>query len=183
MESVSNKPVEKDTLRAVAGQAWLRAIKDFYHPPLPEPEIEHDHKASSFFYIDSDSWTVHLNTAGVPVHMIASDAEHYLTSVCHHEIQHYLLCPYDGVMNGRMFVAARKYVNDATAMFVCNLFADLVVDSNLLRRFAALTYSRINSSIHDSALRIHDHSDLWKLIVTCYRVMWGFPIPPTIQID
>jgi len=183
MESYSNTPVEQDTLRVVAGQAWSRAIQDFYHPPLPEPEIEHIHDASSFFYIDTDSWTVHLNTAGVPLHMIASDAENYLTSVCHHEIQHYLLCPFDGVMNGRMFVAARKHVNDATAMFVCNLFADFVVDSNLLRRFTDLTHKRINSSIHDSAIRIHDHSDLWKLIVTCYRVMWGFPIPPTVNID
>ncbi|MGY5880350.1 MAG: hypothetical protein RTV31_08865 [Candidatus Thorarchaeota archaeon] len=183
MESSSNEPVGSDTLRVVAGQAWFQAVQDFYHPPLPEPEIEHNHDVSSFFYIDSDSWTVHLNTAGVPIHMLTSDAEQYLTSVCHHEIQHYLLCPFDGVMNGRMFTAARKHVNDATAMFVCNLYADLVVDSNLLRRFPSLTHKRINSSIHDSAIRIHDHSDLWKLIVTCYRVMWGFPVPPTVQIS
>ncbi|MGY5873088.1 MAG: VWA domain-containing protein [Candidatus Thorarchaeota archaeon] len=182
MESVSNDPMGKDNLSIIAEQAWSVAVKDFYHPPLPEPEIEHNNDASSFFYIDSNSWTVHLNTAGVPVHMMVSDAEEYLTSVCHHEIQHYLLCPFDGVMNGRMFSAARKHVNDATAMFVCNLFADLVVDSNLLRRFPILTHKRINASIHDSASRIHNHSDLWKLIVTCYRVMWGFPIPPTVKI-
>jgi Mg-chelatase subunit ChlD len=115
--------------------------------------------------------------------MQVSDAENYLISVCHHEIQHYLLCPFDGVMNGRMFAAARKHVNDVTAMFVCNLYADLVVDSNLLQRFPTLTYKRIISSIHDSAVRIHDHSDLWKLIVACYRVMWGFPMPPTVTIN
>ncbi|TFG31848.1 VWA domain-containing protein [Candidatus Thorarchaeota archaeon] len=183
METTSNEPVGRDALRVVAENAWFQAVQDFYHPPLSEPEIEHNHEVSSFFYIDSDRWTVHLNTAGVPIHMQVFEAEQYLKSVCHHEIQHYLLCPFDGVMNGRMFTAARKHVNDATAMFVCNLFADLVVDSNLLRRFPSLTHRRINSSIHDSAVRIHDHSDLWKLIVTCYRVMWGFPIPPTVQID
>ncbi len=183
MEINSNTSVENDSLRVIAGQAWSQAIQDFYHPPLPEPEIEYDQNASSFFYIDSDTWTVHLNTAGVPIHMLSAEAEQYLTSVCHHEIQHYLLCPFDGVMNGRMFIAARKHVNEATAMFVCNLYADFVVDSNLLKRFPLLTHQRINSSIHDSAVRIHDHSDLWKLIVTCYRVMWGFPIPPTVQVD
>ena len=183
MDTVSNEPMDYDNLRLVAGNAWAQASQDFYHPPLPEPEIEHDQKASSFFYIDSQSWTVHLNTAGVPVHMFAIEAEHYLTSVCHHEIQHYLLCPFDGVMNGRMFSAARKHVNDSTAMFVCNLYADLVVDSNLLKRFPTLTHQRINSSIHDSAVRIHDHSDLWKLIVASYRAMWGFPIPPTVAIN
>lgn len=183
METTSNEDVTHDSLRVVAGNAWFQALQDFYHPPLPEPEIEHNHDVSSFFYIDSDRWTVHLNTAGVPIHMILSDAEQYLISVCHHEIQHYLLCPFDGVMNGRMFVAARTHVNDATAMFVCNLYADLVVDSNLLKRYPSLTHKRINSSIHDSAVRIHDHSDLWKLIVTCYRVMWGFPIPPTVRIS
>jgi len=158
MESSLNEHTGNDILRVVAGQAWSHAIQDFYHPPLPQPEIEYNHEVSSFFYIDSDSWTVHLNTAGVPVHMLASDAEQYLISVCHHEIQHYLLCPFDGVMNGRMFTAARTHVNDATAMFVCNLYADLVVDSNLLGRFPTLTHERINSSIHDSAVRIHDHS-------------------------
>ena len=183
METISNEPVGKDSLSIVAGQAWSRAVQDFYNPPLPEPEIEHIDGASSFFYIDSGSWTVHLNTAGVPIHMDILKAESYLTSVCHHEIQHYLLCPFDGVMNGRMFSAARKHVNDATSMFVCNLYADVVVDSNLLQRFPVLTHERISSSIHDSAMRIHDHSDLWKLIVTCYRVMWGFPIPPTVKID
>ncbi|MGY5859552.1 MAG: hypothetical protein RTU63_09290 [Candidatus Thorarchaeota archaeon] len=183
METTSNEPVGSDSLRVIAGNAWSQALQDFYHPPLPEPEIEHNHDVSSFFYIDSRNWTVHLNTAGVPIHMLVADAEQYLISVCHHEIQHYLLCPFDGVMNGRMFTAARKHVNDATAMFVCNLYADLVVDSNLLRRYPSLTHKRINSSIHDSAVRIHDHSDLWKLIVTCYRVMWGFPVPPTVKID
>jgi len=183
MDTISNESIGHDTLRLVAGNAWSKANQDFYHPPLPEPVIEYNEDASSFFYIDSESWTVHLNTAGVPVHMLSSDAEHYLVSVCHHEIQHYLLCPYDGVMNGRMFSAARRHVNDATAMFICNLYADLVVDSNLLKRFPTLTHQRINSSIHDSAVRIHDHSDLWKLIVACYRVMWGFPFPPTVTID
>ena len=183
MDTISNESVGHDTLRLLAGNAWSQAIRDFYNPPLPEPVIEHDHDASSFFYIDSESWTVHLNTAGVPVHLLSSDAELYLTSVCHHEIQHYLLCPFDGVMNGRMFSAARKHVNDATAMFICNLYADLVVDSNLLKRFPTLTHQRVNSSIHDSAVRTNDHSDLWKLIIACYRVMWGFPFPPTVVID
>jgi hypothetical protein len=180
MDVIQNKLHEDDTLHSAAVNAWARAIKDFYHPPLPEPEIENIPDASSYFYIDSGTWTVHLNISGVPLHLAAEEVIPYLTSICHHEIQHYLLCPYDGVMNGRMYIAARKHVNDASAMFVCNLFADFVVDSNLLRRFPSLTYNRINCSIHDSAMRIQNHSDLWKLIVTSYRVMWGFPIPPIV---
>ena len=172
-----------ELLKSLAEQAWSHAHHDFYHPPLPEPLIEYNDDASSFFYIDSESWRVHLNMVGVPLHMTSEEAESYLVSVCHHEIQHYLLCPFDGVMNGKMFSAARKHVNDATAMFVCNLFADFVVDSSLLSRFPSLTHSRINSSIHDSAMRVSNPSDLWLLIVTCYRLMWGFPIPPTLSID
>ena len=167
----------------VAWRAWQQALIDFYHPPLPVPEIENNPEAASFFHIDSESWTVHLNTAGVPLHMDANEAEPYLRSVCHHEIQHYLLCPYDGVTNGLMFSAARKKVNDATAMFVCNLFADLVVDSKLLKQHLSLTHSRINSSIHESAIRVHDHSPLWTLIVATYRAMWGFPFPPLVKVD
>jgi len=183
LRRASEKSHHDHGLMDVAQRAWRQALIDFYHPPLPEPEIENLIEAASFFYIDSENWIVHLNVAGVPLHMDANEAEPYLRSVCHHEIQHYLLCPYDGVTNGLMFAAARKKVNDATAMFVCNLFADLVVDSKLLKRYPSLTHSRINESIHDSAMRVKEHSALWTLIAASYRAMWGFPIPALAKID
>ncbi len=182
MESSAEEMTRIESLRDVARNAWSQALSDFYHPPLPEPAIEYEKDAASYFYIDSQNWRVHLNTVGVPLHLTPDEAQSYLVSVCHHEIQHYLLCPYDGVMNGRMFSAAKKHVNDETAMFVCNLFADFVVDSGLLRRFPNLTHMRINTSIHDSAMRVNNPSDLWMLIVTCYRLMWGFPIPALLKI-
>ncbi|MHA1576788.1 MAG: vWA domain-containing protein [Candidatus Thorarchaeota archaeon] len=174
---------ESDNLEVSAKRAWSLAIADFYHPPLPEPVIEYSEDATSFFYITSNDWTVHLNTAGVPLNLDSNVAEGFLHSICHHEIQHYLLCPYDGVTNGMMFSAARKHLNDSMAMFVCNIFADLVVDSALLKRFPALTHERIKISIHDSSIRTRDHSPLWKLIVSTYRTMWGFPVPSGIDID
>jgi hypothetical protein len=182
MDHIQSKSNDEDSLHSAAILAWSQALRDFYHPPLPDPQIENIMGVSSCFYIDSANWTVHLNLSGIPLHLDTQEVIPYLTSICQHEIQHYLLCPYDGVMNGRMYTAARKHANDATAMFVCNFFADLVVDSNLLRRFPSLTHSRIVHSIHDSAMRTQDHSELWKLIVTCYRVMWGFPIPPTVDV-
>ncbi|MHA2423813.1 MAG: vWA domain-containing protein [Candidatus Thorarchaeota archaeon] len=172
-----------ENLDAAAHRAWNKAISDFYHPPLPDPVIEYKEDTSSFFYIDSTDWTVHLNTAGVPLNLDASDAETYLHSVCHHEIQHYLVCPFDGVTNGMMFAGARKHVSDPVAMFVCNLFADLIVDSGLLKRFPTLSHSRISTSIHDSSLRTRDHSPLWKLVVASYRHMWGFPVPHGVDIE
>ncbi len=167
----------------VARQAWSQALSDYYNPPVPEPIIENDETATSFFYIDDETWTVHLNLAGVPHHMTPSEAGPYIRSICHHELQHYLVCPYDNVTSGMMFARARRHVNDATAMFICNLFADLVVDSLLLKRFPALTHDRILSSIHESAIRGRKHSDLWRLVISCYRQMWGFPIPPSVKID
>ena len=115
--------------------------------------------------------------------MSTSEAEPFLRSVCHHEIQHYLLCPYDGITSGFMFSAARKHLNDDIAMFVVNLFADLVVESNLLLRFPNLTHQRITSSIHESTLRTSNHSDLWRVVAACYRTMWGFVLPPKIKLD
>ncbi|MCK5152145.1 MAG: VWA domain-containing protein, partial [Candidatus Thorarchaeota archaeon] len=172
-----------DSLDIAAQRAWSQAISDFYHPPLPDPVIEYKEDTSSYFYIDSNDWTVHLNTAGVPLNLDPNDAEPYLRSVCHHEIQHYLVCPFDGVTNGMMFAAARKHLSDSVAMFVCNIFADLVVDSGLLKRFPTLSHSRINTSIHDSAVRTRDHSPLWQLVVASYRFMWGFPVPHGVNID
>jgi hypothetical protein len=139
--------------------------------------------ASSYFYIETDDWTVHLNTAGVPPNLDMNEAEPYLRSVCQHEIQHYLVCPYDAVMNGMMFAAARRHVSDSTALFVCNLFADLVVDSALLKRYTRLTHSRITSNIFGSSMMGQAHSPLWLLIVSCYRAMWGFPLPATVSVD
>lgn len=173
----------ESTLHEVAKRAWELALSDFFFPPLPDPIIEHNHNAASYFYINAEDWTVHLNTSGVPLHMDANEAEPYLRSTCHHEIQHYLVCPYDGVTNGMMFAAARRHVNDGTAMFICNLFADFVVDSKLLRRFPRLSHERINTSIHDSALRVSNHSQVWTLVIACYRAMWGFPIPSTVRVD
>ncbi len=170
-------------LSDAAGRAWDQALADFYHPPLPDVILEHKNEASSYFYIDTNDWTVHLNTAGIPSHLDMNESEPYLRSVCHHEIQHYLVCPYDAVMNGMMFVAARRHVNDATALFVCNLFADLVVDSALLRRFPRLTHSRITANIFGAAMMGQIHSPLWTLIASCYRAMWGFPLPSSVKVD
>lgn len=168
---------EIDYLMEIADRAYSKAVADFYHPPLPSPEFEFDPSSSSYFYIDSNDWTVHLNLVGVPLHLTSTLTFRFIRSITHHEIQHYLLCPYDGVTSGMMFASARKHLDDEHAMFVCNLFADLVVDSHLLKRFPRLTHERIGLSIHDSATRSYEHSRLWKLIVSCYRAMWGFPIP------
>ncbi|NWF95500.1 MAG: VWA domain-containing protein [Candidatus Thorarchaeota archaeon] len=158
-------------------------MADHYHPPLPEPVIEYEPDKSSYFYIDSATWTVHLNTAGVPVHLTQGECEAFMRSVSQHEIQHYVFCPYDGVSSGMMFAAASRHLSSDLAMFTCNLFADLVVDSRLLKKHQALTYDRIVTSIHDAALRTHEHSQLWTLTVATYRMMWGFPLPPTCNVD
>ncbi len=181
--SVAADSVRAESLLTAARRAWEQAVADFYSPPLPDPVIEYDERAMSHFYIDDKTWTVHINTFGVPLNMDTNEAEPYLRSICHHELQHYLVCPYDSIMSGMMFARARRHLNDATAMFVCNLFSDLIVDSQLLKRFPDLTHERILASIHDSAIRSQGHSRLWRLIVSCYRAMWGFPIPPSVKID
>ena len=58
-----------------------------------------------------------------------------------------------------------------------------MVDSKLLKRYQSLTHSRINASIHESAIRVREHSPLWTLIVASYRAMWGFPLPAFTKID
>jgi hypothetical protein len=82
-----------------------------------------------------------------------------------------------------MFAAAQKHVNDATAMFACNLFADLVVDSTLLRRYPTLTRRRLVDSINHAAERVSDHSPLWLLIIACYNEKWNFEVPSQADID
>jgi hypothetical protein len=166
-----------------AQRSYQQAISDFYHPPLPSPVIEFDPEASSFFYIDASTWTIHLNTAGVPLHFDGELAEPYLRSVSHHEIMHYLVCPFDGITNGMMFARARRHVTDKAAMFVCNLFADFVVESKLLKKYPRLTHDRIVASLHEASIRVSKTSDVWNLIAASFRAMWGFPIPAIVEMN
>ena len=78
MESVDNQMISVESLQGIARTAWFQALRDFYHPPLPEPEIEHDKNKASYFYIDPQNWRVHLNTVGVPLHLHPAEAESYL---------------------------------------------------------------------------------------------------------
>lgn len=167
----------------LAKEAWSYAMDDFYHPPLPEPIIENKTEASSYFYIDPCDWTVHINLKGIPPNLKTEATKSFLRSICQHEVQHYLLCPYDGVTNGMMFSRARKYLDDANAMFACNLFADMVVDSNLMDRFLAITKNRLSHSIQHSAGLQRSQSKLWRLIVSCYHHLWGLELPKGVSLD
>ncbi len=158
-------------------------MADFYHPPLPDPIIEYDDSASSYFYIDTLTWTVHLNTVGVPLSFGPSDAEWYLRSICQHEIQHYMRCPYDEVTSGMMLARAKTHLDEKWAIFVCNLFSDLVVDSYLLRRFNRLTCDRLNASIQESTRYGDSQSPLWQLIVAVHKRMWNIPLPASCSVN
>ena len=170
-------------LEPIASRAWVQALADFYHPPLPEPLVEYQPGSSSCFYIDTKTWTVYLNVAGVPPALDANEAEPYLRSICQHEIEHYLMCPYDGIMSGMLYAAASTHLSSSLSMFVCNLFADLVVDTSLLRRFPDLTHERMRTIIYETSLMTSEHSTLWTLTVACHRTMWGLPIPNRVTID
>ncbi len=166
----------------VAERAWSRALADLYSPPVPDPVIDIDDERPSHFYIDTETWTVHLNLASVPDYLTSEETFAFVRSVCHHELQHYLTCPYDNVTSAMMFSRARRHLNDETAMFACNLFADLVVDSLLLEQYPRLTHNRIVHSVYYSAMKGAQRSVLWSLIVATYRVQWGLPVPESVKL-
>jgi hypothetical protein len=171
----------KKALIAHANEAWRQAVADMYHPPLPDVRIEYNISNHDYFYIEPATWQVHLNVAGISKNMPDGLVEQHLRSICQHEIQHYTTCPYDGVTSGLMFSAARKYLRDDVAMFVCNIFADLVVDGDLLTRFPDLTIDRMVRSIESASQNATPNSWLWRLVVSCYHILFGIAIPDWVM--
>jgi hypothetical protein len=173
--------IEANTLINLATEAWNRAVADAYYPPLPDVHIEYNPANHDYFYITPDTWQVNLNLAGISSNMSLENIEPYIRGICHHEIQHYITCPYDGVTSGFMFAAARRHLRDDIAMFVSNIFADLVVDGHLLGRFPSLTRDRINWSIEQAAEKADANAWLWRLCVSCYNVMYEIPLPDWVM--
>ncbi|MEM2142941.1 MAG: hypothetical protein QXS20_03850 [Candidatus Thorarchaeota archaeon] len=175
--------MDKEGLKTAAIRAWKQAMRDFFNPPIPNPRIVYRPTSPNYFYIDA-RWRVHLNTAGVPESLPDDMVGPFLRSVCHHEIQHYIYCPYDSVTGGRMLAAAMTVLEDReTAMLVCNLFEDLVVDSDLMKRYPVLTRQRIEASVNESSRVTTDHSLFWKLIVICGHTMWDIDVPSDLLAD
>jgi len=147
-KSNKNKSVRKTTTELTpkenrlinfAKKAWDKAIKVFYFPPLNEPRYIFDYTHLEGFYIDPENkWQITMNLAQTPLFTEDKEYLDYYYAICLHEISHYQLIPYDGLINAKLLKAAMKYINQHFAPIVVNVFSDLLIDTKLNKKFSNL---------------------------------------------
>jgi hypothetical protein len=120
---------QESKLIHLAKQGWQKSIKEFYYPPLSEPNYIFDYSRHEGFYIDPhDKWQITMNLVNTPPFSDDEDFIKYYHCVTLHEISHYQIIPYDGYINAKLLKAAMKHVNQVFAPIVVNIFADLIID-------------------------------------------------------
>ncbi len=185
MESSISKTADLNDLLEEAKNGWKDALDDMYYPPIPEPEIKYDPHESNYFYIQPNIWKVILNIAGIPPNIILQTRE-FIRSISQHEISHYTICPYDGIMNARLVNAALDVLKDVKqAQVVVNIFADLVIDTVTFQHFTKLITWRIASVVEHVLKTTTELSNLWKILVAAYQYMWnmGFGVHLEGKLD
>ena len=131
--------IKEERLKAFAKMAWNRAINDFYFPPLNEPRYVFDYTHLEGFYIDPENkWQITMNLAQTPLFNDNKEYIDFYYAISLHEISHYQLIPYDGLINAKLLKAAMKYVNQHFASIVVNVFCDLVIDTKLYKKYPNL---------------------------------------------
>ena len=115
--------------------AWDKTQRDFFFPPLDLPTFVFDYTHLEGFYIDSQNkWKISMNLANAPIFIDDQDYINYFHAISLHEVSHYQIIPYDGLIHARLLKAAMKNVNENFAPIVVNVFADLIIDTKLHKK-------------------------------------------------
>ncbi len=119
----------------LANIAWDKTQKALYFPPLDLPTFIFDYTHLEGFYIDpQNKWKISMNLANVPIFIDDQEYINYFHAISLHEVSHYQIIPYDGLINARLLKAAMKHVNENFAPIVVNVFADLIIDAKLHKK-------------------------------------------------
>jgi len=158
----------------LAGIAWTQTMVEFYFPPLNEPNYVFDYTHKEGFYIDpAHKWQITMNLANTPLFTEDQEYIDYFYAISLHEVAHYQIIPYDGLINAKLLKAAMIYVNQNLAPVVVNVFADLLIDSKLHKIYPELmewemkeTYEHLSSKNEDN------FSDFSQFLFRAYEKMW-----------
>lgn len=117
---------------------------------------------SSFAMIRLDDHAVVLNLPEIA----ARNLGEFPLEVLGHEIGHHILCPADLTDQGRLLARVRRGLpgREASAPLVANLYADLLINDQLQRRFE-LRFPEIY-------VRLGGSGRLWWLYLRIYEILW-----------
>lgn len=166
-------------LLQAAEAGWKLALSDYYYPGIPEPEFVFDTSRQEGFYISPENgWRITLNLLEAPYLPTKVQYRRFFRSISQHEIGHYDMCPYDGLLTAKLLSAAMEKVNRFLAPIVLNVFADLLIDTHLFRRNEMLTLWRERKIVGDILADFTKKGALdqltrfWKVLVKSYEYLW-----------
>jgi len=161
-----------------AKEAWNKTLKEFYYPPLEEPRFVFDYSHKEGFYIDPDNqWKITMNLADAPLFKEEDDYVDFFHAISMHEVSHYEIIPYDGLIHAKLLKAAMKYVNHNFAPIVVNIFADLIIDTMMHKKYPDLMkWESQKTYEHISAKYGEKLSDFSKFLFRAYEKLWNYSL-------
>ncbi|MFX0047708.1 MAG: hypothetical protein ACFE8G_06005 [Candidatus Hermodarchaeota archaeon] len=162
----------------LAKTAWSRTLKDFFFPPLDVPNFIFDYSNLEGFYIDpKNKWKITMNLANTPIFIYDQDYIKYFYAISLHEVSHYQIIPYDGLINAKLLKAAMLYVNEHFAPIIVNVFADFVIDVKLHKRDPDLVSWELTKT-YASLLEKNKNklSEFSKFLFRCYEILLDIKI-------
>lgn len=165
--------IKENRIKKLAKVAFNKALAEFYYPPLSEPNFVFDYTHLEGFYIDPENqWQITMNLANTPLFNDDQEYIDYFHIVSLHEVSHYQIIPYDGLINAKLLRAAMQNVNINYAPVVVNIFADLIIDYKLYKKHpdliaweARVTYENIKNK--------GKMSDFSKFLFRAYEKIWN----------
>ncbi len=164
---------KQNTLIQLAKEAWGRVLEEFYFPPLNEPMYVFDYTHLEGFYIDPENkWQITMNLANTPLFKEDQEYLDYFYMICLHEVSHYQIIPYDGLIHANLLRAAMTHVNQNYAPIIVNIFADLIIDTKLYQKYPSKISWEIKTT-YDYVKSKGKISDFSKFLFRTYEKMWN----------
>lgn len=168
--------IKQKRIVELAKVAWAKTLKEFYYPPLNEPTFLFDYTHLEGFYIDPENqWEITMNLANTPLFNDDQEYIDYFHIISLHEVSHYQIIPYDGLTNAKLLRAAIENVNLNYAPIVVNIFADLIIDYRLYKKYPDLITWEVQTT-YEHIKNKGRMSDFTKFLFRAYEKIWNVNI-------
>jgi hypothetical protein len=159
----------EEKIKELALKGWNKSIQEYYYPPLSQPHFVFDYTHQEGFYINpEDRWQITMNLANTPLFSSEVEYINFYYSISLHEISHYQIIPYDGLINAGLLKAAMKHVNQNFAPIVVNIFGDLVIDKTLYSKHPELMAWELKTT-YKHIMHTHGLSEFSRLLFLIYE--------------
>ncbi len=186
MQEVSSINSEEQKIRKIAEKAFDVALKFYYYPSLPTPNLIFDYSKKTGFFIDFESYQITLNLANTHDIILTQEYHDYFFSLSLHEISHYVFCPYDNFTNMILLNSVLEAkVHQYFAPIIVNIFSDLLIDFKNHQFFPQIMEWEMQKHIKENETpeQFKKASKLWKILIHCYEILWDIQFIQSLHSD